>query len=57
MLNLIKNLPADESGQGVVEYGLILVFVALVVIGTLTIMGDGLVEIFDVMAEALGSTG
>lgn len=42
MLNSIKRLWVDESGQGMAEYGLILALVAVVVIGVLTTMGTSI---------------
>jgi pilus assembly protein Flp/PilA len=38
-------LPREE-GQGLVEYGLILVFVAIVVIAILTILGPQIANVF-----------
>ena len=49
-----------NSGQGLVEYALLLVLVAMVVIGALAITGDGLNEIFGRVGDELalnGSTG
>lgn len=37
---------SEESGQGLVEYGLIIALVAVVVIGVLASMGDGIKGIF-----------
>jgi pilus assembly protein Flp/PilA len=38
-------LPREE-GQGLVEYGLILVFVAIVVIAILTVLGPQIANVF-----------
>jgi pilus assembly protein Flp/PilA len=38
-------LPREE-GQGLVEYGLILVFVAIVVIAVLTVLGPQIANVF-----------
>ncbi len=35
-----------EEGQGLVEYGLILVFVAIVVIAVLTVLGPQIANVF-----------
>ncbi len=43
-----------EDGQGLVEYALILVLVAIVVIGMLTLLGGRVGEIFDEIRTALG---
>jgi pilus assembly protein Flp/PilA len=50
-------LPEKTKGQGMVEYGLILVLVAIVAIVTLALVGDALFEIFDDIAGTLGLGG
>ena len=45
-------LPREE-GQGLVEYALILVLVAIVVIAILTIMGPAIGNIFSTIVAAL----
>ncbi|NLI70483.1 MAG: Flp family type IVb pilin [Firmicutes bacterium] len=57
MLTFLKNLFEDESGQGMVEYGLILALVAVVVIVALTFMGDQIKDIFQGIGEKLGGVG
>ncbi|SBV97731.1 Flp/Fap pilin component [uncultured Eubacteriales bacterium] len=52
MKNLI-NLFKDESGQGMVEYGLIIAVVALVVVVALTAVGTNLSDKFDGIKNAL----
>jgi pilus assembly protein Flp/PilA len=42
-----------EDGQGLVEYALILVFVAVVVFGSLSIFGDSVADMFVRITEAL----
>ncbi len=42
-----------EKGQGLVEYALILVLVAIVVIAILTIMGPAIGNIFSNIVKAL----
>ena len=53
---MLKKFFKDESGQGMVEYGLIIAVVAVVVIGTLAILGTNIKGIFqsatDKMAPA-----
>ena len=44
-----------ESGQGLVEYALILVLVAIVVIVMLALVGDTLTNTFERIAEAIPS--
>ena len=46
-------LPREE-GQGLVEYALILVLVAVAVIGLLGILGISVVDIFDQITGELG---
>ena len=47
MWQFVKGLLADESGQGLVEYGLILALVAVVVIATLTLLGEEVAALFE----------
>jgi pilus assembly protein Flp/PilA len=49
-------LPKNEEGQGLVEYALILVLVALAVIAILTIMGPQIGNIFSRVTNAIGGT-
>lgn len=54
----LKNwLLEEESGQGMVEYGLIIVLIALVVIGALTTIGTTLEGKFGDIANTLGGKG
>ena len=53
MKGLITRFIREEEGQGMVEYGLILALVAVVVIGTLTLMGTEISGIFDTITETL----
>jgi pilus assembly protein Flp/PilA len=43
----------EESGQGMVEYGLILGLVALAVIAALTLLGTNINEKFDAINDSL----
>ena len=47
-------LRARQRGQGLVEYALILVLIAIVVIGVLTTMGDKIHAAFDDIVGGLG---
>lgn len=46
----------EESGQGMVEYGLIIVLIALAVIATLQGLAGGLDGVFRRITTALGGT-
>jgi len=45
-----------EKGQGMVEYALIIVLIAIVVIAVLTILGTQISTVFSRIASALGAT-
>lgn len=45
----------DERGQGLAEYGLIIVFVAVVVVGAVSIFGDTLTGLFTRIAGQFSS--
>ncbi len=45
---------SHEEGQGLVEYGLILVFVAIVVIAILTILGPQIANVFSRITNGMG---
>ncbi len=46
----------QEEGQGLVEYALILVLVALVVIAILAVLGPQIANVFSKVTNRLGST-
>jgi pilus assembly protein Flp/PilA len=46
-----------EEGQGLVEYALILVLVAVVVIAILTLLGPAIGDVFSTIMESFGGTG
>jgi pilus assembly protein Flp/PilA len=45
---------AREAGQGLVEYALILVLVAVVVIAILTLLGPAIGNVFSTIANSFG---
>lgn len=47
---------AHEEGQGLVEYALILVLVAIVVIAILTLLGPQVANIFSKITNGLNAT-
>jgi pilus assembly protein Flp/PilA len=46
-----------EDGQGLVEYALILVLVAIVVIAILALLGPQIGNVFSRIIDALGNSG
>jgi pilus assembly protein Flp/PilA len=50
----LRELLARERGQGLVEYALILVLVAIVVIGVLTTLGSRIQAAFQDIVGSLG---
>jgi len=53
MRNFLNWFASEESGQGMVEYGLIIALVAVVLIGALVSMNGGLKNIFEKITETL----
>lgn len=60
MLSILQRLVSEETGQGMVEYGLILALIAVAVIAVLTTMGDELQNMFTNIKDTISdnsSTG
>lgn len=55
MLKMISRLVKDEEGQGLAEYALILVLIAVAVIGALELLGGGIDGILKNIAGTLGN--
>ena len=56
MVKMIKNwLLEEESGQGMVEYAMILALIALALVGTLTSLHTRLVDFFNNVATVVGA--
>lgn len=53
MLSLFKSLWADESGQDLVEYALLVALIAIVVIAALRILGPIIANVFNNIATNL----
>lgn len=53
---MMKWFLSEESGQGMVEYGLIIALIAVVLIAALTALGTGLDGIFDKITSSLSTT-
>ena len=50
---MVRSFLAREDGQGLVEYALILVLIAIVVIGVLTILGGKVSAVFSAINSAV----
>ncbi len=50
---MLRSFFAKEEGQGLVEYALILVLIAVVVIGALTLLGGNISALFDSLAGTI----
>ena len=57
MLAPFKALWADESGQDLVEYALLVALIAIVVIAALNILGPMIATVFENIATNLQSAG
>jgi pilus assembly protein Flp/PilA len=50
---MLRSFFAKEEGQGLVEYALILVLIAIVVIGILTVLGGQVSTVFSKITSGL----
>jgi pilus assembly protein Flp/PilA len=50
---MLRSFFAKEEGQGLVEYALILVLIAVVVIGALTLLGSNINNLFTEVAGTI----
>jgi len=50
---VLHSFLAREPGQGLVEYALILVLIAIVVIGILTVLGGQVSEVFSEISSGM----
>ncbi|WP_439634276.1 Flp family type IVb pilin [Glycocaulis sp.] len=55
MKNLVSRFFKDESGATAIEYGLIAALIAVVIIGAVTALGNGLTGTFNEVAAELGA--
>ncbi len=51
---MLRSFFAKEDGQGLVEYALILVLIAVVVIAIMTLLGSQVSAVFAQISEAMG---
>lgn len=54
---MVRSFFTREAGQGLVEYALILVLIAIVVIGILTVLGNRISTVFSAINSGLGGKG
>jgi len=50
---MLRTFFSREEGQGLVEYALILVLIAIVVIGILTLLGGKVSQVFSTISSGL----
>lgn len=56
MTNIIKKFWKDEEGATAIEYALIAGLIAVVIIGAVTALGEGVCSTFNKIITALGGT-
>lgn len=54
MLLILRSIWADDSGQDLAEYALLIALIALVVIGAITLLGEEINAVFTDVAGRLG---
>lgn len=53
LVRFIKNFSREEDGVTAIEYGLIAALIAVVIIGAVTLVGNGVSATFQTIAAAL----
>ncbi len=53
MLEMMKQFIRDEEGVTAIEYGLIAALIAVVIIGSVRLVGSGLNNVFDTIQQEL----
>jgi pilus assembly protein Flp/PilA len=53
MKNLVSRFVNDESGVTAIEYGLIAALIAVVIIASVTLVGNNLTDVFSAVAAKL----
>lgn len=56
LINRLINWSREESGQTLVEYGLIVALISVVAIVGLTLVGTNVLAVFNSVGTTLGST-
>ena len=57
MLNTYLGFVKSEKGQGLAEYALIIVLIAIAVVGALSGVGSSITDVFGDIETSLGNTG
>ena len=52
-LNFVRGIKKDDSGATAIEYGLIAALISVVIIGTVTLVGDDLSTVFETVSNSL----
>jgi pilus assembly protein Flp/PilA len=52
----LQNYVQDEEGQDLVEYSLLLLFIAIAAIAAVTLLGNNVTEIFNSIAGSLSGS-
>jgi len=55
LARLWNYLKSDERGQGLAEYGLIIILIAVAVVGALTVFSDSIEDVFGRITNQLSS--
>jgi pilus assembly protein Flp/PilA len=55
MKNLVSKFFKDESGATAIEYGLIAALIAVVIIGAVGLLGEGIRDTFNTVAGEMGA--
>ena len=53
LLGVLNRLRSDDEGATAVEYGLMVALIAVVIIGTVTLLGEQLDAVFQSVVDAL----
>lgn len=56
MLEVLKRFQADSSGQGLVEYALIVALVAVALIAVIIVFRDAVAVVFGLVSDTLNET-
>jgi pilus assembly protein Flp/PilA len=57
LMNVVRDFVRDESGQDVVEYGLLIATIAIVVLAAVGLFGTQIATWFGTLAQRITTTG